>query len=645
MSEPGDKAEQPKEDLGKTSAATAEERYRAFIENSSEGIWRFEVDEPISTSGPPDEQIVAMYEGGYLAECNDAFARMYGYSRADEIVGARLRDLMPMEKPENVAYLRAFIQAGYRLKDAESVELDHSGHERRFLNNLTGVVEGGKLLRAWGTQRDVTEVEKLLASYRLLQSHSRDIILLVDGASGRILEANAAAEAAYGYTREELLGLTVFDIRAPNTLPLVEDQLRSAREHGILFETEHRRKDGSILLVEVSARGAVIDGKHILLSIVRDISARRAGEQRLRDSEERFAKSFMANPSAMTLNSLEDGRYMDVNPAMLRATGFTREEVIGRTPIELGVFVDPGDLVRLSARVMETGAVADEELRLYTKDRRINTVLWSAERLELRGKPCVLTVSVDITARKAAEEELERRIVFEKQIVGIVSHDLKNPLATILLQAGAAARLAGLDDRTQKMLARIQRAAERGSRMVSDLLDFTQARLGGAIPIEPRPLNLGDVVRQALDELRPLFAGRRIELAIEGDLVGAWDGERLGQVVSNLASNALKYSPAETNVEVRVYAEGDSVVMEIHNEGEPIPEERLPSVFEPLQRGVPGVDKTGRSVGLGLYIVNQLVRAHGGSVGVVSARGLGTTFTVRLPRFVMAKGSQGPADL
>jgi signal transduction histidine kinase len=181
--------------------------------------------------------------------------------------------------------------------------------------------------------------------------------------------------------------------------------------------------------------------------------------------------------------------------------------------------------------------------------------------------------------------------------------------------------------------------------MVSDLLDFTQARLGGAIPIEPRSLNLGDVVRLALEELRPLFSGRRIDLAIEGDLEGSWDGERLGQVVSNLASNALKYSPPETDVEVRVYAEGESVVMEIHNEGEPIPEERLPCVFEPLQRAVPGVDKAGRSVGLGLYIVSQVVRAHGGSVGVVSARGLGTTFTVRLPRFVRAKGSEGPADL
>jgi PAS domain S-box-containing protein len=482
--------------------------------------------------------------------------------------------------------------------------------------------------------------EALLSRYRLLQTHSRDIILLVDGASGRILEANAAAEAAYGYTRKELLALTIFQLRATDTRSIVEEQIRGAMDQGILFETDHRRKDGSVFPTEVSSRGAVVDGAQVILSIVRDISARRAAEQRLRDSEERFEKAFMANPSAMTLHSLVDDRYLDVNPALLRVTGFSREEIIGRTPKELGVFVDLDDLRRLSARVLEVGSVVDEELKLYTKDRRINTVLWSAERLELRGEPCVLTVSVDITARKAAEEELERRVELEKQLVGIVSHDLKNPLAAILLQVGVAVRFGGLDERTLKMLARIQRAAERGSRMVSDLLDFTQVRLGGFIPIEPRRLNLGDVVRQTIDELRPLFSGRQLDLSIEGDLEGSWDGERLGQVVSNLVSNAVKYSPSDTGVAVRVHAEGEWVVLEVHNEGAPIPEERLPRLFEPLQRAASGVDKAGRSVGLGLYIVNQVVLAHGGSVGVVSAEGKGTTFTVRLPRCVRAKGSE-----
>src|SRR5215212_40819 len=134
----------------------SEERYRAFIANSSEGIWRFELANPVPTDLPEDEQIELCYRHGYLAECNDAMARMYGFERAGEITGARLGDLLIREDPANVEYLRAFIRSGYRLTDAESVETDREGRRRYFLNNLVGVLEGGNLLRAWGTQRDAT---------------------------------------------------------------------------------------------------------------------------------------------------------------------------------------------------------------------------------------------------------------------------------------------------------------------------------------------------------------------------------------------------------------------------------------------------------------------------------------------------------
>jgi PAS domain S-box-containing protein len=135
----------------------SEERYRRFVAQSSEGIWRIELDAPAPVSLPPDAQIAHFYRHAYLAECNDAMARMYGYGAAGELVGARLGDLLPLSDPGNAAYLRAFIAAGYRLTDAESHEADRDGNPRSFLNNLVGVVEDGHLVRAWGTQRDVTE--------------------------------------------------------------------------------------------------------------------------------------------------------------------------------------------------------------------------------------------------------------------------------------------------------------------------------------------------------------------------------------------------------------------------------------------------------------------------------------------------------
>src|SRR5918997_6865151 len=149
----------------------SEERYRAFIANSSEGIWRFELEEPVPTDLPEDEHVERFYRDCYLAECNDAAARMYGFDRAEEIVGRRLGEFLVREDPANVEYLRAFIRSGYRLIDAESVEVDREGRRRHFLNNLVGIIKGGRLLRAWGTQRDATAMR--VAEEELRRSDER----------------------------------------------------------------------------------------------------------------------------------------------------------------------------------------------------------------------------------------------------------------------------------------------------------------------------------------------------------------------------------------------------------------------------------------------------------------------------------------
>src|ERR1041385_4799192 len=132
-------------------------RYRALLRNSPVAVWRFELDEPVDITLPVDRQIDLFYEMGSLAECNEAFVKMYGFDSPDELVGARLGDLLIRSNPDNVEYLRAVVQSGYKLDNAESVEQDRDGRTRYFLNSLMGVVEDGLLVGAWGTQRDVTE--------------------------------------------------------------------------------------------------------------------------------------------------------------------------------------------------------------------------------------------------------------------------------------------------------------------------------------------------------------------------------------------------------------------------------------------------------------------------------------------------------
>jgi signal transduction histidine kinase len=251
----------------------------------------------------------------------------------------------------------------------------------------------------------------------------------------------------------------------------------------------------------------------------------------------------------------------------------------------------------------------------------------------------VLTLGQEVTDIVRARQEAERlvaleqeRASFEQQLIGIVSHDLRNPLQAILLGTAGLLRRDEVDERTTKAAARIQLAAERASRMVKDLLDFTQARLGGGIPLTPRPMDLHTLVRETLEELQAAYPERDLRVAAQGEGSGTWDADRLAQVVQNLTSNALKYSPAGTPVTVRSRAEGDRVELQVHNEGEPIGPEALARLFQPMQRATSQADSSGRSVGLGLFIVRHIVEAHGGTVRVESTAEQGTTFSVQLPR-------------
>ncbi|HVG58267.1 MAG TPA: ATP-binding protein [Hyalangium sp.] len=234
--------------------------------------------------------------------------------------------------------------------------------------------------------------------------------------------------------------------------------------------------------------------------------------------------------------------------------------------------------------------------------------------------------------RRLAEERLRQRAEFEQQLLGIVSHDLRNPLNAIVLGAATLLKREGLDEKSTQSVRRILRSADRATRMIRDLLDFTQVRLGGGIPVEVKPLDLHAHAEHVLEELEHSHAEHRLMLTQEGDTRGEWDPDRIAQVITNLVGNALKYSPPGTPVGVRTRGEGDTVLFEVHNQGAPIAAELLPALFKPLSRGAGKVDMETRSIGLGLYIVESIVRAHGGSIEVRSTQEEGTRFTVRLPR-------------
>lgn len=244
-------------------------------------------------------------------------------------------------------------------------------------------------------------------------------------------------------------------------------------------------------------------------------------------------------------------------------------------------------------------------------------------------------VTDHVRTRQKAEglaEKLSQRADFEQQLIGIVSHDLRNPLNVICLGAASLLHYEELDERSTKAIVRIQTAADRATRMIRDLLDFTQARLGSSIHIEPRPARFHNVTRDVLDEVEASYPDRDLRVQSSGNGDGEWDPDRIAQVVQNLVTNALKYSPKGSAVHVETRGEDGFVILTVHNQGPPILPDTFGRLFEPMTRATPGTDSASRSIGLGLYIVKHIVDAHQGTIEVTSDGSVGTMFTVRLPK-------------
>lgn len=231
-------------------------------------------------------------------------------------------------------------------------------------------------------------------------------------------------------------------------------------------------------------------------------------------------------------------------------------------------------------------------------------------------------------ARRLRDEAKDRAHLAE-QMVGIVSHDMRNPLSVIHMSIALLERI-GATEQQRKVLARVARSTERANRLITELLDFTQARLGGGINVNPRPLALRAFVHDTVDELKGAFPERLTHEHAGDDVHCTADPDRLAQAVGNLVSNAIAYGSPGLPVTVTSRGGGGQFEIAVHNFGPPIPPEVAGSIFLPLERG-DKTDSSGRSIGLGLYIVSEIAKAHGGSVAVRSAEGTGTEFTVTIP--------------
>ncbi len=403
---------------------SSEERYRAFIANSSEGIWRCEFDRPVPTDLPVDEQVELYYRHGYLAECNDAMARMYGFERAGEIVGARLDDLLVREDPNNVGFLRAFVVAGYRLTDAESVEVDREGRRRFFSNNLVGVIEDGRTLRAWGTQRDITVrkrvEEELKATEHRFSMFMENLpgLAWVKDSAGRYVYVNEAAARAFSAPREEIRGKTDEEIFPADTAAKFRenDRLALSGGEGVLTVEVLEQEDGVHHSIVSKFPIPDLDGRSPMIGgIAIDITERMRAEEALRESEEKY-RSLLENANDIIYSHDLQGKYLTINRACAEVTGYTREEILGGLNIAQVVVPEQLELAKKMTELkLRDPSPTMYEIDIRTKDGRRLTLEVSTRISRLHGHgPIVEGIARDVTDRKRAEREREELLAREQ---------------------------------------------------------------------------------------------------------------------------------------------------------------------------------------------------------------------------------------
>ena len=475
------------------------------------------------------------------------------------------------------------------------------------------------------------------------------VIMCITGlADGRVREVNDAFLQLAGLGREDVLGRHMLE------LGLWIDP--AERERGLVmlragtpvrdFTARLRVKGGEERVCVLAAELVMLGGETCILTTLTDITDRTRAEAALRESERRFMLLFHANPLPMTITGLADGRHLEVNEAALRQTGFTREEMLGRTKLELGYWVAPEQREEIMRRLRADGYVRDVEITCRTRAGQQRQLLVNSQVITFAGIPAVLTVSLDITERaegearsRARRAEAEAANRAKDEFLAMLGHELRNPLGTITNAATVLERLVA-EGPTQQLTAMIRRQTGHLSRLVDDLLDVARVT-SGKIGLQAQPVDLHALAGRCLETLG--HAGRTQEhhVALWGGPVHVvGDVARLEQIVNNLVDNALKYTPAGGAVTVVTERVDGDAVLRVRDTGRGISAEVLAHVFDLFVQAPQALDRARGGLGLGLTLVKRLVELHGGSVSASSeGPDRGSEFVVRLPALAHLSGA------
>jgi PAS domain S-box-containing protein len=434
------------------------------------------------------------------------------------------------------------------------------------------------------------------------------------------------------------------------------------------FEEQVRRPDGSIIWVLLSlhlnAKAGCID--FVLTDISeakRDELARKQVEAALRISEAKFASAFHAGPNHFSITTFPDSRFIEVNERFCIGSGYTAEEIIGRNGLELNLYRNPVDRVRIFQLLQETGSIRHQEVDFFSKTGEMHTMLLSAELFDLNGQTVCFWVTEDITDRKQAEAALkqaklaaEAANLAKSQFLANMSHELRTPLNIILGFTQLLARDRLLTEQQQDHLGTITRSGEHLLELINDVLEMSKIEAGRA-SLNETSFDLYRQLNTLNDMWQPkaLEKGLQLSLELQADVPQfiSTDESKLRQVLMNLLSNALKFTESG-RVIVRVGVEREDrnaevdedrslvrLVFAVEDTGAGIAPDELKILFNAFSQTETG-RKSQQGTGLGLAISREFVRLMGGDLTLETQVGQGTTFRFHIPLVIAAAVERFP---
>ncbi len=642
------------------------ERFRAIAESSELGV------------------VVADERGSFIY-CNPRYLELTDSSMEEVRSGRWIDHLHPDDRGPMQRHWRQAIatQTGFTM---ERRVVDAGGTTHWARAHIVPIHSASGSFRGFvATVEDITTLKETERALRFSEAKfagafhaSLDYITLSDLDSGRIYEVNEAFEQMTGWTRQEVIGHTTTELGIWQDSVTRRAAIEQLRQEGYLREypLQIGTRDGRWIDCVLNASMINVDGQRYLLGVVRDVSAQKAAEEALRRSEEKFSTIVQYSPVALVITDVETGVLIDVNPAWQELFGFTREQVIGKTSAEFGLWFDNADRDEMYRVLKENnGSIDRHECPYRRADGRRIFGLASARMFDIGGRACYLWSVTDITLRHEVEQrmaqlnsELEARVAARTSeleraqdeliraeklaslgaLVAGIAHELNTPIGNSVTVAST------LHERTAEFAETVAQGSLRRSalnayletaRTASDLLlrSLDQARTLVAsfkqVAVDQtsdqrRRFDLHEVVEEVLTTLSPTIRKTPIRVTMdipEGIVLDSYPGP-LGQVITNFITNSLIHAfegHNEGSVIVRAgLPEHGQVVMTVQDDGVGIAEEHFRHIFDPFF-----TTKLGQGgSGLGLHIVYNIVtRVLGGRISLDSQLGKGTTFMLTMP--------------